>query len=199
MTLIIEQSTNKTTCPAGNFNSLCVGVHDLGIQPSKNGWQPRQKLAIVFEIDKEIEDGPLAGERYRISKIVSASLNTKATLMKMLTSWFGRDPTVGSNGKRRFDFETLVGRPCMLSVTHQEKDGETRATISSVSAHVDGLPILPMTSDPDDTPEWVEKMRAERLDPIDATISDIGSEKVDAPEKPTEVDDLDDDDSFSNE
>lgn len=163
---IYQDSMDKVMCPSGNFNAICVGVYDLGVQPSKNGWPAKRKVAICFEVEKKIEAGPLAGQPYRLSRIVSTSLNRKSALSEMLVSWFGRDPVGSENGNRVFDFAALIGKPCTISVAHHAKDGDTRAFIQSISGHMDGMPVLKSDFDPyGQTPDWIERMRSHRINP----------------------------------
>lgn len=174
--VLVEEAKPKHVCPAGTHNALCVGVYDLGKQKSAVGWPDRRKMALMFETEDKITDGKLAGQPYRLSKIVSDSMNDKSTLITTLTSWLGRDPRTLVNGKVELRMGSLVGKPCMLTIAHKTtSDGDTQAVVTTVSSHMKGLPALTSTFNPNDVPEWIKKMQSQRLDPI----------KVDGPDSAT--------------
>lgn len=164
MNIILEEKSKKAVCPAGNHNAICVAVYDLGMHASKNGWSEKQKLALIFETDREIESGKLAGKAYMVSKIVSVSHHPESALMKMLLSWFGCDPTENANGKRRFDIDRLVGRTCTVAVSHYSVNGETKSRITSVTPHMSNQPVIVPSFNKDDVPAWVKKMQEQRID-----------------------------------
>jgi hypothetical protein len=165
--VIVEESKPKHVCPIGTYNGLCVAVYDLGKQKSGKGWPDRRQLAFIFEVAEQIADGPLAGQPYRVSKIVSATLSDKSTLTALLTSWAGFDPRKHENGKTFFSPSKLVGKPCMLTVAHKTTSGgDAQAFISGISSPMKGLPVLKSTFDPANVPEWVKTMQSQRLDPI---------------------------------
>ena len=162
--VIVEETRTKHVCPSGTHNAVCAGVYDLGVQKSANGWPERRKLAMIFEVAEKIAEGPLAGQPYRLSKIVSASLNDKSTLTALLTSWLGKDPRKKVNGSK-FEPSALVGKPCMLTVAYKTTpDGDSQPIISAISSHMMGLPTLISTLDPNETPDWVRRMQDQRLD-----------------------------------
>ena len=163
--LIVEETRTRHVCPAGTHNAVCAGVYDAGVQKSANGWPEKRKFVTIFEVEEKISAGPLAGQPYRVSRIVSASLNDKSTLTALLTSWLGKDPRKRVNGKTEFELSTLIGKPCMLTVAHKTTpDGDSQAVITAISAHMKGLPTLTSTLDPTETHDWVRRMQDQRLD-----------------------------------
>lgn len=161
--IVYEESKAKVICPAGTHNGVCIAVHDLGKQPGFQGEAPKHKLALIFEIDKKIADGPLQGQPYRISRIVGASLHEKSVLSGILRAWFAKDPVERNSGIRQFEENTLVGKPCLLTVAHESKNGETRANITSIAKHYDGAPVLKPSAGSGEVPEWVRKMQAKSI------------------------------------
>jgi hypothetical protein len=63
------------------------------------------------------------------------SLHEKATLRKLLQSWRGKAFT--PDELKKFDVTTVVGKPCLLSVSHAPKDG------GGVYANIDTAMRLP--------------------------------------------------------
>ena len=194
--MIVEETKSKRVCPDGTYNAVCAAVYDLGMQKGSNGWPERRKLAFIFEVQEHITDGPLAGQPYRVSKIVSASLSDKSTLTAMLTSWFGHDPRTKGSGRTAFSPSSLVGKPCMLTVAHKvNQDGDAQPFISTIALLMRGLPVLTSTFDPRNVPEWVIKMQGQRLDRLDkpqaqatqADQTEQDAEKPNVPEQPVQV------------
>jgi hypothetical protein len=74
------------------------------------------------------------------------SLHKNARLLATVQNWLGR--TIAETEKQAFDFETLIGRPALISVIHTTQNGRTYANISSIiplpdgmtAPQVDGLP-----------------------------------------------------------
>lgn len=174
--VISEDAKVRQVCPDGSHNAVCAAVHDLGVQKSNTvGWPSRRKVALIFEVAETFAEGPLAGQPYRLSKIVSATLSDKSTLTALLTSWFGRDPRKKVNGKTEFAPPMLVGKPCTLTVVHKTTaDGDTQAIVQTVASHMKGLPVLSSTLDSSQVPDWIRRMQDERLDKVAQTQA-VGS------------------------
>lgn len=165
--MIIEEcsSSDRAICPAGIHNAVCVLVHNLGKQPSLNTeWPARQKMVLMFETGDLIDSGTLSGQPYRMSKIMTASLNERATLRQWLISWYGTDPIQSVNGKRRFDVAQLVGKPATITVVHDGFNGETRPKIVAIAPPMPGQPALMAKMNPSEIPDWIRTMEAQRLD-----------------------------------
>ena len=161
----IVQTSMRSLAPAGEHNAICIAAFDLGVQrSSKPSWPNKRQIALMFEMDSPIAEGPLAGQRHRLSKTFSATLNESGTLMKTLVTWFGKDPTCRIGATRQFNPAELVGKPCVLTVVHVERDGATKARIASITMHRPGMPVLSSDYDPAEVLEWVLRRQSERLD-----------------------------------
>jgi hypothetical protein len=103
--------------PEGNWPAVCVAVIDLGTQ-SQRKYQSQEredvrKILLIWEL-VDVEGNPLVDRDFR------ASMHEKAGIRQFLTSWIGPQ----KNGVK-FDFFQLVGKTCLLNVTHSHsKDGE---------------------------------------------------------------------------
>lgn len=189
--IIEEVCGDKVVCPPNNHNAVCAAFFNAGLQPGINGWPARKKIVLVFETEETIDSGPLQGQPYRVSKIMTASLNEKSTLRQTLISWLGHDPIQKVNGKRRFRCRDLVGKPCTITVVHEEKDGEMRPRIVAVSPRMSSFPALTPKMNPSEIPEWIRKMQEQRLDKPtgDKPVAPASTEEKDAgsnqPSKPT--------------
>ena len=117
--------------PEGTHVARCYSLVELGTQPGMKQGKWSRKIRIAWELPEEItetEDGKMpmvVGQTYTIS------LNEKATLRRDLESWRGRAFT--TEELKGFDLCALLGKPCMLTIVHVDKDGNKRAKINSVS------------------------------------------------------------------
>lgn len=123
MSLVVSGKT-YTPAPEGVHAAVCVDVVDKGQVESQ--WGVKHKCRIVWEIAAMMDDG----RRFTIGKTYTVSLHEKATLYKDLKSWRGRPFT--ADELRGFDLEKVVGAPCQVVVTHDEKDGEVYGNITAI-------------------------------------------------------------------
>jgi hypothetical protein len=94
---------------------------------------------VTWELPTElIEEGDFAGQPYAVSKFYTASLGEKANLRKDLEAWRGRAFT--EQELMGFDVKAILGKSCMLSIIHNDKD---RAKISGVMSVMKGMTVPP--------------------------------------------------------
>jgi hypothetical protein len=123
--------------PVGNHVARCVKVIDLGTQ--KNEYEgkvtfPRQ-VVVCWELPHELmPEGEYANQPFVVSKIYTASLSEKATLRQHLEMWRGKAFT--PDELKGFDAKNIIGKPCMLSVIHNEKG---KAKVAGVAAIPRGM------------------------------------------------------------
>lgn len=116
--------------PAGNHLTICVGVVDMGHHweewEGKGSWKP--KIRLVWELcDELMEDG----RPFTLSRTFNLSLHENAGLRKFLEPWRGK---FTDSDAREFDVKEMLGKPCMLTVAHnQDKDGKTWANVMSAA------------------------------------------------------------------
>lgn len=134
-----QNSTNSDfkLPPAGSFSARLYRLIDIGTQTTE--WMGKKKMQrkiiAMFELHGEDNDGqPLVtndGKPLVVSKRYTLSLDEKATLRKDLEAWRGRAFT--QEELDGFNLEVLLGKFCMVSITHTEHDGKQYANISSIS------------------------------------------------------------------
>lgn len=165
--------------PAGTHVAVCNLVADLGTQPGSGMYpDPKRQLVIRWEVPGErIEyekDGQKVEGPQTISRTLTASMNEKAGLRKLLESWRGRKFSDAEAAS--FDVSTILGKPCLLNVTETEKNGETYANVSNVSPLIKGMPspsaenrLLYYGEDDtamlDELPKWIREKIAGQLAP----------------------------------
>nr|DAO68963.1 MAG TPA: hypothetical protein [Caudoviricetes sp.] len=135
LTLSANNETEFKPIPAGTHHATCIRIIDLGTQKVEfnNEIKFQHKILIQWEInangDPELqtEDGaPLL-----ISKRYTASLNSKSKLSADLKAWRGREFT--PEELEAFDLRNILGKTCLIGISHTEKNGNTYANIASIS------------------------------------------------------------------
>lgn len=144
--MLIEKSKSDfELVPAGNHVAICYRFIDLGTQASE--WQgkktQKRKVLISWELPNELMlTGDYAGQPFTIGKRYTWSMHEKSELRKDLESWrnraFGDDDFEGPN---RFNVKNIIGKPCMLSIVHDTKDGSTYANIKGLASVPKGYQV----------------------------------------------------------
>lgn len=122
--------------PAGSHAAICYRLIDLGTQQSEYlGQTKRQhKIILSWELPDELMDD---GQPFTIHQRYTLSMHEKAALRAHLAAWRGRDFT--DDEAAQFDISAVVGKPCLVSIVHNTKDGRTYANVSSVSKMPKGM------------------------------------------------------------
>ena len=169
--------------PQGNHVAVCNMVVDLGKQRSvgQYGEKIQHKAFIRWEtpdeqIDWTDKDGNEQTGNRVIGSFYTVSLHENATLRGVLESWRGRGFT--KDELDGFDITKLLGAPCMINVTHSEKNGKNYANVVSVTPLPKALKENPpktslglLLYDDDNLanydllPEWLQKKINERIQP----------------------------------
>lgn len=121
--------------PAGAHMAICYRVIDLGTQETT--WEGKTKqthqVLVGWEIPEELMED---GRPFTIGQVYTWSMGEKAKLRAHLEAWRGkafedidfRDPKEGG-----FDIRKIVGKPCMVTVMHSSKNGNTYANVAGVA------------------------------------------------------------------
>lgn len=128
--------TKFTPAPAGTHAAVCCDVRDLGVLETT--WQgqtkKQHKVLLSWQINEDRDDG----KPFLVSRRYTCSLHEKAGLRKDLEAWRGRPFTDAE--LQRFDLETIIGKPCLLSVVQRQVGGDTYANVAGVMALPKGMP-----------------------------------------------------------
>jgi hypothetical protein len=136
--------------PAGTHVAICTIVADMGVQPTAK-FKPRAQVYIRWELPNEItkwkdgdgveHTGPMTiGQKYTMS------LSEKANLRQDLEAWRGKMFT--EQELAGFDIRNILGKACMLGVTHNVTPGKTYANISAVMGVPKGTTVPPPSVKP---------------------------------------------------
>jgi hypothetical protein len=127
--------------PEGSHLAVCDMFVDLGLQDTNFGtkhkiylrWQI-PSLRMKWEKDGVEHEGPMA-----IGSKFTLSLHEKATLRQILQSWRGK--AFSADELKKFDVTTILGKPCLITVTHAPKDGGgVYANVGAVAKLPQGIP-----------------------------------------------------------
>lgn len=164
--------------PSGNHVAVCNQVIDLGKQRIEYNGEAKvqHKVWIRWEtpnerFEWEDRDGkPQEGPRI-IGKMYTLSLHENATLRGDLENWRGKRFT--ADELQGFDVSKLLGAPCMVNVTHADKNGKTYANVTGLGRLPKGMDApgaelgLVLHDDEhnvyDDLPEWLQKKIDEQV------------------------------------
>lgn len=178
--------------PAGTHLAVCNLVADLGIQPGSGMYpDPKRQVVIRWEVPGERVEYEKEGQKVEgpqtISRTLTASMNEKAGLRKMLESWRGRKFT--DEEAANFDVSSILGKACLLSVTETEKGSETYSNVGNVSPLIKGM-VSPGAENPllyygeDDTsqlqamPKWIREKIEKQLEPVKRSEADIDADRA---------------------
>lgn len=165
--------------PAGTHLAICNLVADLGIQPGSGMYpDPKRQIVIRWEVPGERVEYERDGQKVEgpqtISRTLTASMNEKAGLRKLLESWRGKKFTDAEAAS--FDVASILGKPCLLSITETEKNGEVYANVGNVSPLIKGMtagdaenPLLYYGNDNtrqlEAMPKWIREKIENQLGP----------------------------------
>jgi hypothetical protein len=159
--------------PAGTHVGICVMVVDLGIQAGGK-FKPSRKVYLRWELphertewtdrDGNKHEGPMI-----IGKQYTLSLSEKANLRADLESWRGKSFT--EKELEGFDLVNVLGKPCMIGVTHNVTPKKTYANIGAVMGLSKGMQVPPAHNKPvsyspdehdpavyDTLPDWLKEL-----------------------------------------
>lgn len=156
--------------PSGTLHAVCFGVWDLGMQKAEFNGKPviQHKVIVGWETFERIESNDeWDGQRYRLYRRYTLSLNEKASLCKDLNSWRGKNFT--DEERKGFDLETLIGSNCFLNVIHKEGNGKTYANVAAVTSLAKGIQLIKPENDPAE-PEWVAKIKAQAVSEAEVRV-----------------------------
>ena len=187
---------------AGTHLAVCDAVVAVGLQETKYG--NKDTLFLRFEVPAEriqyIKDGEEIDESMTIWARYNNNLHEKAKLSQHLEAWRGEDftPQEEVDG---FDLTSLLGKPCVISVKHNQNGNKTYANVDTVAKIMKGQEIPPqelpsICFGPDDTDQW-EDLPKFLKNCYDARVKleepkEPDQKVIPMPEKPT--DDFEDED-----
>lgn len=130
---IISAGTHLARC----YQLIHVGhipnTHPKAVSPIVN------KIRLTWEFPTELHtfSADKGEQPFVLSSDFTLSMNEKSNLRKMAESWFGKK--FSDEEAAEFDAESLVGKECLVTVTHTEKDGRTYASVQNITSLPKGM------------------------------------------------------------
>lgn len=138
------QKFERKLIPSGNHVARCYGMIHIGTVTEKNAMgelQTLNKVLIDWELplEKAVFTEEKGEQPFVFSKDFTLSMNEKANLRKLISSWRGK--ALSDSEANDFDITKLVGKECMLNIVHKaSKDGtKTYANLAGVTPLPKGL------------------------------------------------------------
>jgi hypothetical protein len=133
--LLTVNNANDYTPPAeGTHVARCLRIVDLGTQDTEFQGKKMERPQVILQfivLDDENLAAPIVTRRY------TASLHPKSGLRQDLENWIGKVDI-------DFTMKMLLNRPCLVTVTHREKDKRIYANVSAVSGVPKGMDVPEM-------------------------------------------------------
>lgn len=132
--IITEKDSKFEAHPASNgqIRAVVVDVTEPLLKDTK--WGQKEKFAIVFETEMVMEDGK---NWTHWDHGYTPSIAEKSTLRK------NAQKILGTALPSPFDTETLIGKPVILIIEHQQKDEKVFANIGYIKADDGPNPMKP--------------------------------------------------------
>jgi hypothetical protein len=133
--IISDNSKEFKIAPAGLHMARLYSIIDLGHQATEWAGETKimHKVVFTWELHGDDDMGlPLKtddGKPLIVSKRYTVSLGDQARLRQDLEAWSNKKMT--AEDRKNFDLKTLLGKFCMVNITHSE-DGKY-ANISGIS------------------------------------------------------------------
>ena len=111
--------------PVGLHRAVCVDIFKIIVKSpfkldAKGAPEPQEKISIVWELDKLMEDG----RPYIANELYTPSLHVKAKMRAHLESWRGKPFT--TEECKRFNVIAVLGAPCQLLIQVPPEAKRTR-------------------------------------------------------------------------
>ena len=136
-----KQKSTYEAIPAGSYVARLFSLIHIGTQSFeyKGEKKTANKVRLTFELPtemKEFKEGE-GKKPYIISQEFTLSMHPKSKLRPTIEAWLGTK--LGDEEAYSFNLEDLIGKECLLSVIHTEKEGNTYANISTISPLPKGM------------------------------------------------------------
>jgi len=143
----------------GMYQAACSRAVDLGLQETP--WGDSRKVGLLFVTKELIPEGEFEGKRYKLSKMYTLSLNSKANLRKDLEGWRGKG--FSEQELAGFDIEKLEGVNCFINLILTEKNDKKYMNISTINPMPKGIQPIAVSDEDREIPNWMKEMAEKGL------------------------------------
>jgi hypothetical protein len=134
-----DSSNPRQLTPEGQYAATLRFVDDMG--EKTRSFDGNEKTYPQVRLTFMSDQVDAQGRPYRISQVYPFNLSKGSHLMRLLKNWMGA--SLDTFIEQRGTLEDLIGRPALITVKHQERDGTTYANI------VDSAPLKDNQRSPD--------------------------------------------------
>lgn len=153
----------------GTHPAILTGVFDLGIQFNEYKKESSHQYLFLFEVAQTMQqEGQYKGKHMIVSKRVTYSMFEKANMYKFTRTILGRDFTEQERATG-FDFDIIIGNPCIIVMTKDDRNGKEVTYLSSVTPPMNGIKYFKPDQlfKGEDTPEWIKTIQAKAIPPTE--------------------------------
>jgi hypothetical protein len=129
-----------TPAPIGTHVARAIKLIDIGTHHGEYEGKPnvRNQVILQWELPLELMED---GQPFIVSKFYTNTLGEKGNLRADLKAWRTRDFT--TEELMRFDLESVLGKPCMVTIMHTDKG---KAKVVSVTGMPKGMQCPPQVN-----------------------------------------------------
>lgn len=138
--LTAPKTQERLLAPAGTHIARCVSLIHIGTV--KTDWQGQEKwvdkIRLGFELSSELhvfKEGEEA-KPFTVSKEYTLSLGDKSNLYPIVKGIVGDIP---EDVRFSFDIEELIGKPCLLTISHKDSQNGKFVSIDTASPLMKGM------------------------------------------------------------
>lgn len=185
-----KSESNFELTPEGTHGAVVQAVVDLGYQDSGK-YGVKRRLALTFQFPGVARSD---GQPQSITRAFTFSMHKKAKLREFVEGIYGKK-FPDEKTADAFDFELLLRRPCLASVSHAVSGEKTYANVASAVAipsgmpkpalvgeallYHDSLPTADRAAAYARVPEWLKEKLDKQAEPPKAKTREPGSDDED--------------------
>jgi hypothetical protein len=161
-------SATFTPAPVGTHIARCFRIVDLGTQHGEYKGKPtrRNQILVTWELPDETFEFEGEQRPMTASRFYTNSLGEKANLRQDLEQWRGRAFTDAELAK--FDLETILGKPCMITIVGKENGKTGVAGVSGMPKNMECPPQINKSST-----LWLDEFDEEKFEALSDGIKNI--------------------------
>jgi len=131
--------------PQGSHMAILNAVVDFGMQPGSEKFpKPKRCVYLRFELVNESveyeKDGQKVNGPMSIGRTFSFTMSSMGNLRPFIEGLYGRKFPSDSEAEN-FEFRNLLGRNCLVTVTHDQRGGRTYPHVHSAGPLPAGMKI----------------------------------------------------------
>lgn len=119
----------------GPYSAVCVDMQYMGYV--KTAFGEKQKIRYIWLTTELMTSGKPFWVSGMYNLTLSAAKGKESSLYKLLSGWLGKAPVTEKSPA--FDFASMIGKPCLLTIVHDTNGDKTYANVSNVTPLMKGM------------------------------------------------------------